>query len=667
MFKPSASPLARRLIRGGAAACMLAGLTALLGTPPVQAVERQPARLSVPAATSARVIVKFRSTGTGTNAAILSASGSEQALVQRASTLGQRLSLNLVDGHTIAPRTQVITASGLDSTELARRLAADSEVEYAVPDQRRRVQAAPNDPLYGDALGVSPATGQWYLRAPTATVRSSIHATTAWAVSTGSASVVVAVLDTGVRSDHPDLAGKLLAGYDFVTDVATANDGDGRDADPSDPGDWITATENTTRNGSFQGCGASDSSWHGTQTAGLVGALTNNGVGMASIGRQVMVLPVRVLGKCGGYDSDIQAAMRWAAGLSVAGVPTNPNPAKVISMSLGSAGACNAAYEAVIAEVRTAGVTIVASAGNDGLATNTPANCGNVIAVGGLRHLGTKNGFASLGPEVTISAPAGNCVNASGECVYPMLSTSNTGTTTPGSASYTSGGSDYAVGTSFSAPLVAGTAGLMLSVDGTLTPDGLSTRLQQTARAFPTSGADSTVAQCTAPGTTEQLECYCTTSTCGAGMLDAGAAVIATAAMTGPVAVFDISPDPATAGQTITLDASSAVGTTGSTLTNYLWTLTTGSGTVLSFSGAVNTVQTTLIAHAAGTATVTLLVTDSTGATRSHTETITIQAAPTTGSGDSGGGGGGALSWPWAAGLAVLLLGWAGLRRRAQR
>ncbi len=158
--------------------------------------------------------------------------------------------------------------------------------------------------------------------------------------------------------------------------------------------------------------GVEDSSWHGTQTAGLIGALTNNGVGMASVGRTVRILPVRVLGKCGGFDADIIAGMRWAAGLSVPGVPANPNPARVINMSLGGAGVCTQAYVDAVNEINAAGVTIIASAGNStGHAVSSPANCPGVIAVAGLRHVGTKVGFSDLGPQISISAPGGNCVN----------------------------------------------------------------------------------------------------------------------------------------------------------------------------------------------------------------------------------------------------------------
>ena len=235
---------------------------------------------------------------------------------------------------------------GLSSAELAERLAREDDVEYAVVDQRRHISTAPNDPYYAVGPPIigsqgGPVVGQWYLRTPDATVSSSIDVETAWAITEGRPSVVVAVLDTGVRFDHVDLGkvadgGNLLDGYDFITNVFEANDGDGRDPDASDPGDWVTQADVDSPSNTI-GCTSSDvgpSSWHGTQVAGLIGAITNNGVGIASVGRQVHVLPVRVLGKCGGFDSDIVAGMLWAAGLSVPGVPANPTPANVLNMSL---------------------------------------------------------------------------------------------------------------------------------------------------------------------------------------------------------------------------------------------------------------------------------------------------------------------------------------------
>jgi len=322
----------------------------------------------------------------------------------------------------------------------------------------------------------------------------------------------VAVLDTGIRPDHADFkavgnGGNLLPGYDMISQDATSADGQpGRDADPSDPGDAVMQADIDNK---VPGCTAGDianSSWHGTQTAGLIGAVTDNGIGMASVGRNVGLLPVRVLGKCGGYDSDIIAGMRWAAGFAVPGVPVNPHPARVINMSLGGSGTCDASnpsaqpYIDVVRELSALPkpVVVVASAGNSaGHAVSIPADCPGVIGVAGLRHIGTKVGFSDLGPEITISAPGGNCVNIGGgvSCLYPILTTSNSGTTTPvadaqGGSTYTDSFANASVGTSFSAPLVAGTVALMLSVQPLLTTDEVRFKLQATARPFPTPSTD---------------------------------------------------------------------------------------------------------------------------------------------------------------------------------
>ena len=501
------------------------------------------ATAATPEAT-ARVIVKFKAVSEDAATAV-NASAADQRSA-RVQGVARRLGTPLRTGLGIADRVQLVTASGLSSRQLAARLAQDSAVEYAVPDERRQRAAAPNDPRYAAGLAApGPAAGQWYLRAPAGAVQSPIDIEGAWSAVAGSSNtVVVAVLDTGTRFDHPDLkrvadGGTLLAGYDFVTNSFIENDATpGRDADASDPGDWVTSADVASAANTI-GCTTAeitDSSWHGTQTTGLVGATTDNALGMAGLtgpARTLRVLPVRVLGKCGGFDSDIIPAMRWAAGLSVPGVPANPTPARVINLSLGGTGACSVAYQDAVREINQAGVVVVASAGNTtGHAVNTPANCTGVIGVAGLRHVGSKVGFSDLGPEIAISAPGGNCVNLLGDCVYPLLTTTNTGVTTPAPASeaYTDA-TNVTVGTSFSAPLVAGTAALMLAVQPNLTPDDVRTLLRRSARPFPTSGDAASVPRCQAPKTDsagdpiDQLECYCTTSTCGAGMLDASAAV----------------------------------------------------------------------------------------------------------------------------------------------
>jgi serine protease len=249
---------------------------------------------------------------------------------------------------------------------------------------------------------------------------------------------------------------------------------------------------------------------------------------------------VRVLGKCGGYDSDITAGMLWAAGIDQAGLPGSATPARVLNLSLGGEGSCTAAYQDAVAEVRARGAVVVAAAGNStGRAVGTPANCPGVIGVAGLRHVGSKVGFSDLGPEIAIAAPGGNCVNIErGQpCLYPLLTTSNSGETSPAA-----GGSIYtdsfniSVGTSFATPMVAATAALILSVRPDLSPDQVKSALQSSARAFPSSGSSNgsdptPVPQCQPPSSQEQLQCYCVTGLCGAGMLDAAAALAAAEAL----------------------------------------------------------------------------------------------------------------------------------------
>lgn len=629
---------------------------------------------AAPAALEARVIVTFKADSAIARQQVLgSASRAETAAqrsTERAGILGKRIGFALRGGANVSDRTQVVIASGIDSEQLAAKLAADADVESAVVDVRRHHYAAPNDPLYpaGQPADPGPVVGQWYLRAPSGEVKSAIGAETAWSVTTGNPNVIVAVLDTGVRFDHADLRTKLLPGYDMITDPVIAGDGNGRDADASDPGDYVSAADKAAHPSTFDGCDVGDSSWHGTQTASLVGAATGNGIGMASIGRKVRVVPLRVLGKCGGYDSDIQAAMRWAAGLDVPGVPSNPTPAAVISMSLGSDGACSSSYVSVVGEVTAAGTLVVAAAGNSaGRAVGTPASCPGVLAVGGLRHAGTKVGYSDLGPQVAISAPAGNCVNvdASEPCLYPIVTALNAGTTKPvaGSSIY-SDAWNYAAGTSFAAPLVAGTAALIVSARPALQPADLRSLLQSTARPFPRTGGDngdgSVVPVCTAPGDFDQLQCYCTTRTCGAGMLDAGAALKAATAPGAVIARIGVTPSAPAPGQTITLSAAASLVGPGRTVASWRWELTSGGGIVSGFTGATNRQTAEVVASSSGNFSVRLTVTDDQGTSAVANDNIAV-AWPLS------SGGGGALGPAWLAGLLASVIAVGRARRREAR
>lgn len=605
------------------------------------------AQTGIPAdasAAEARVIVKFKPESPLLRMQALSI---VQGRSDRADALGKRIGLPMQAGREMAERMMVVKASGLSSRQLAERLVQQTDVEYAVPDRRRQLMATPNDPLFVQGGANGPVVGQWYLRTP-AEVPAAINATAAWDITKGRSDVVVAVLDTGVRFDHPDLlraaaGGKLLDGYDMIHDVFTANDGDARDPDPSDPGDWVTQSEITSHPSQCPtGTTPSDSSWHGTQVAGIVGALSDNGIGMAGTAWNVKVLPVRVLGKCGGWDSDIIDGMRWAAGIDVPGVPHNANPARVINMSLGGDGACSTVYQDAVNAVTAAGAVVVVSAGNStGHAVKEPANCNGVIGVSGLRHTGTKVAYSDIGPEIALSAPGGNCVNSTGACLYPILTTTNTGTQGPVSAVY-SDAVNPSLGTSFSAPLVSGAAALMLSINPALTPADVRQMLRSTARPFPTVGAAAGTPACAAPTTTDQSECYCTASTCGAGMLDAGAAVLAAAGVHAHISVSPAQPVP---NQAVQLDGSGSFIAPGRTITSYAWALTSGGGIVSALPVPANTASISVTPTAAGQFTVSLTVTDSKGVSSQTSQTVAVAAAsPGT---SSGGGGGGALGWPY--------------------
>jgi serine protease len=629
----------------------------------------------------ARVIVKFKADGALMRESALSARDPDKAPVQHAARLSQRLGLALSDGYAIAPRTQVLHAKDMSSAALVARLQADPDVEYAEVDERMRIAAAPNDPLYSNQVGnVTPAAGQWYLRPPTAQFVSSINAEAAWDTTMGSPAIVVADLDTGVRPDHPDLVGKLVPGYDFVSadsdgSFTSANDGNGRDPDPSDPGDWVTTAESQQTGGPLEGCDVTDSIWHGTQTAALIAAATNNAFGMASVGRNVRVMPVRVLGKCGGFQSDVIAGMYWAAGLdippttstglSLGTAPSNPFPAKVLNMSLGSpfnpnSPGCPRSYQDAVNAVVAKGASVVVSAGNErGLAVGQPANCIGAIAVGGLRQTGTKVGFSDVGPEIAISSPGGNCVNqnAGEPCLFPILTATNTGTTVPATSTF-SDSFNFSIGTSFSAPLVSGAIALMLSANPTLTPAAVRSTLTNSVRPFPPAG---TVIVCHAPNGTIQDECSCTTTTCGAGMLDVRAAVLAVPAPTSTQALAFATPAAPTPGATITLDGSTSVPAAGRTITGYEWTFVNNGG-IASFAGAspVTTLTATVTTTTAeGQFTVQLKVTDSNNVSTT-TQLVVNVANPVVPSGNptnpSGGGGGGSLSWPWLLGLCIAVV-----------
>lgn len=396
--------------------------------------------------------------------------------------------------------------------------------------------ATPNDTRYAD---------QWWLGAYSATTAAGVpDLPTAWDRSTGSpasgAAPVIAVLDSGIVN-HPDLDAHLvLPGYDFVSSIDYANDGNGRDNDPTDPGDLLTAAEKAANVALWDGCPASTAnSWHGTMIAGQVGALTNNAAGVAAATWNGRVLPVRVSGKCGAAASDVIDAMRWAAGFTVAGVPVNANPARILVLGVAGVGSCNVndadanvaatarAYVAAIAELRAAGVMIVAPAGNERSAVGRPANCAGVFGVASLNRLGMKALYSNYGSEVALATVGGD--DDQGRTCDKLLADSgilSVSNRPAGSAS-----NDYSLayasasGTSFAVPIVAATASLMLAVNPSLTLAQIETGLKASARphvAVPALGTCSAL--------TNFSRCACTTGTCGAGILDAPQALAYAAA-----------------------------------------------------------------------------------------------------------------------------------------
>ena len=443
-----------------------------------------------------RLIVKMKAPAKGV---VMSASEGAQIASAMSVAAGRALSFSHETGVGAAILTTDTQMTLAEASRVAQRLLTQADVEYAEPDVRMFPALVPNDTQY--------AADQWALKA-VAVGNYGINAPAAWDITTGAASVIVAVLDTGITA-HIDLAGRTVPGYDFVTSISTANDVGGRDADPSDPGDWITAAESATLGGPFQGCRVKDSSWHGTHVSGTIGAISDNSLGIAGVNWVSKIQPIRVLGKCGGVTSDIADAMTWASGGVVAGVANNPTPANVLNLSLGGLSPCGLTYQTAINGAISRGVLVVVAAGNEfgGAMGASPANCQGVIAVSATNISGARPTFSNYGPPATISAPGDN-----------VISTLNTGLTTPVAAP---GGSNYVnyFGTSMATPHVAAVASLMLSVRPTLLPHHVAAMIRGTATPYPTAGS---------------ALINCQIQRCGDGILNAAAAVAAAQACVTP-------------------------------------------------------------------------------------------------------------------------------------
>lgn len=490
-----------------------------------------------------------------------------------------------------------------DAAVIAAEISSDPNVESVEVDRRMRLAAFPVDPpddpywtggsmwgLYGTyGIGIGSAK----------TSMSSVWTATASSQGSGT---VVAVLDTG-STVHPDLDANYVAGYDFVSggsstcrSGATSFDGDyvdtatygalGWDSNPLDPGDWTTEAY----------CyGPSDSSWHGTHVAGTIAAVGNNSTGVIGVAPQARIQPVRVLSMDGGWTSDIAAAITWASGGSVSGVPANATPADVINLSLGGSGSCSSTFQTAIDGAVGRGSVVVVSAGNSTANASgySPASCNNVITVAASTSSGTLASYSNYGSTVEITAPGSG-----------IWSTLNSGSQQPGSASYAS----YS-GTSMAAPHVSGVAALLRAADASRTPAQILTLIQSQALGFPTTGS-----------------MYdCTTSICGSGLLRA-------AAVTTPV-IYSVSDatGPVTGGESVTLTGINMATASGVTFGGTSATITAQTAT---------TVTVTTPAHASGAVDIVVTNPDGTGTSSGGYRYFEAPAATSidTASGSTAGG-----------------------------
>jgi hypothetical protein len=555
--------------------------------------------------------------------------------------IGRSLGAAFAYSHPTAGLSHVVRwrapSEGGDLEGLLRDLRADPRVSQVEVDGVVRRALTPNDELYADAREIL-----WNLKAPSGARAGGMNLPIAWDRTRG-AGVTVAVLDTGIER-HADLDVNVLPnGYDFIrADVdgafRVANDGDGLDPDPTDEGDWIAAADLAFP--VFTGCAVANSSWHGMSMAGVIAAIGNNNVGQPGVAFEAKILPVRVLGKCKGYQTDIADAIRWASGAqpesgtwAALGVPTNITPARVINLSLSGSGTCPSFMQSAINAARAAGAVVVVATGNDGAAPaigastiGSPANCDGVIAVTSHTIEGDRMTIANWGPGTDLSAPGGGACSQLGGCLphgtlgangtvwRELWSTRNDGTTI-----YQDPPPDRLplwfgpAGTSVSAAHTSGAAALLLSAMPSLNPEGVESILKTSTRAFPA-------------GT------YCWvfeigTLNCGYGMLDATSAMTRLTALT-PTVTASTSAAIAAAGSTVTLTGSATPGSAGSANNlSYSWQQL--SGPVVTLSGAATAVATFPAPSPGGALSFRFTATDVTGASASTTVNMRANTAPT--------------------------------------
>ena len=388
-------------------------------------------------------------------------------------------------------RTRTLRALSLAAALLVGALGHAAAPAAAAIENR---PGAPNDSRWGQQwnLAANPGVG--------------VGVREAWRYGRGKGTVL-AVVDSGIIA-HPEFEGRILPGYDFVSSARYANDGDGRDADATDPGDWVSK-EDVESDNFDEDCPESPSDWHGTHVAGIALAAANNGVGIAGIAPLAKLLPVRVVGKCGGTERDLIDGIRWAAGLEVSGAPINENPADVINLSLGGESYCDGSLQSAVDEIVALGVMIVAAVGNEAKDASlfSPANCDATITVGALTVNGTLATYSNYGSFVNVAAPGGD----TGALI---MSTVDRGTTTPVGAGYASYG-----GTSMAAPHLSGVLLIARGYDPLTPSDALYEVLFNNL----------------APFVSASGSYACSVGYCGNGALDAGLFLAALEARPAPL------------------------------------------------------------------------------------------------------------------------------------
>lgn len=308
--------------------------------------------------------------------------------------------------------------------------------------------------------------------------------------------VVVAIVDSGLLLNHEDYT--TLAGYDFVHDPTTGNDGDGRDSDPTDPGDWVSETDISSTLVASN-CQITTSKWHGTAIAGIIGAHSENQIGVAGGASNVSLLPVRVTGKCGGYVNDLIDGIRWAAGLSVAGAPQNKTPARVINLSVGFPGSCSVRLQSAIDDAVEAGAILVTAATNNPVSLDqtpySPASCKNILPIAAALRNGLLAHYSASGNNVFLLGPGGSANDG-------IVSTDNGGA----EHAIEKGDYGYHFGTSLAAAHVSAALATLLSIDPSLNNPALKDLLSNSA-------------------TTTADDSQCQKNNCGYGKLNTNRAV----------------------------------------------------------------------------------------------------------------------------------------------